>query len=252
MSLVLGACTSSPASAEFEAIALDIEPPEVVAGEAVTITAEVENTGGSEGSYTVALTVDGVTIETKEVTIAPGASKTVTFSLVKDTAGTYEIGIEKLSSSLVVKSPPAYVEVELEVDSTSPEGVKFVAPGSGSYEVTIVGGATSHLPETDPNWAKYGGWRTRLVLYVNKPVEWGGPQLGDPQWGVEPINFDHKLGSDERYSTIEEAEAVGQGASVTVDLDKNDYIIALEHDHLDYYSDNSGIITIRIAGYYQE
>ena len=72
--------------------------------------------------------------------------------------------------------------------------------------------------------------------------------MGDPQWGIEPINFDEALGSPDFYPTIEQAEAAGQGASVTVDLDKNDYIIALEHDHLDYYSDNSGIITIRITG----
>jgi hypothetical protein len=29
---------------------------------------------------------------------------------------------------------------EVEVDSSNPEGVKFVAPESGSYEITIVGG----------------------------------------------------------------------------------------------------------------
>jgi len=79
-------------------------------------------------------------------------------------------------------------------------------------------------------------------------VEWGGPQLGDPQWGIEPINFDEALGLDERHPTIDEVEAAGQGSSVTVHLDKDDYIIALEHDHLDYYSDNSGTIKIRITG----
>lgn len=252
MSLVLGACAPAPAPAEFEVVSLDIAPPEVTAGETVSITAEVENIGGSEGSYATVLTVDGVSIETKEVAIAPGESETITFSLVKDAAGTYEIGIGGLSSSLMVKPAPVYIEVELDVDSINPEGVKFVAPGSGSYEITIVGGATSHLPETDQNWAKYGGWRTVVILYINKPVEWGGPVLGDPQFGVEPINFDEVLGSKGYYPTIEEAEATGQGSSVTVPLDKDDYIIVLEHDHLDYYSDNSGTITIRITGYYQE
>jgi len=138
--------------------------------------------------------------------------------------------------------------MELEVDSTNPEGVKFIAPGSGSYEITIVGGATCHLPETDPNWSIYGGWRTGVVLYINKPVEWGEPT----EWGPQPINFDYAIGSAEHYPTIKEAEAAGQGSSVTVPLDKDNYIIALEHDHIDYYYDNSGTITIRIAGYYQE
>jgi len=42
-----------------------------------------------------------------------------------------------------------------------------------------------------------------------------------------------------------------QGASVTVHLDKGDYIIALESDEQNYYYDNDGIITIRITGEYQ-
>jgi len=134
--------------------------------------------------------------------------------------------------------------VELEVDSTNPEGTRFVAPENGSYEITIVGGASIHLPKTDPNWPIYGGWRTRLVLYINKPVEWGNPT----EWGPQPINFDYKLGSDETYPAPAEAEAANQDASVTVHLDEGDYIIALESDEQDYYYDNSGIITIRITG----
>jgi len=252
--LILGACTPAPppAPAEFEVISLDITPIEVEAGETVSITAVVKNIGGSEGTYAAVLTVNRATVETKEVIIAPGASRTITFSLVKEAVGTYEIGIGKMSSSLMVKEKQPAIEVELDVDSTNPEGVKFVAPQSGSYEITIVRGATSHLLETDPNWAKYGGWRTCVVLYINKPVEWGGPQLGEPQFGVEPINFDQGLGSEVYCPTIEEAEAAGQGSSTTVHLGRNDYIIALEHDHLDYYADNRGTITLRIVGYYQE
>lgn len=97
--LVLGACTP----AEFEVISLVSEPSEVVAGETVSVTAVVKNTGGSEGTYVVMLTLDGVTIETKEVAITPGSSKTVTFSMVKDAPGTYEIGVGELSSTFTVK-----------------------------------------------------------------------------------------------------------------------------------------------------
>ena len=101
--------------AEFEVISLDIEPPEVMAGEAVSITAVVENTGGSEGTYAVILTVDGATVETKEVVIRPGNSKVVTFSLVKDTPGTYEIGIGGQSSSLIVKAKPTLEELAIQI-----------------------------------------------------------------------------------------------------------------------------------------
>lgn len=116
-----GACakpapTPPPSVAEFEVISLDIKPSEIMAGETVSITAEVKNTGDSEGIYTAVLSVDGATVETKEFALAPGALETVSFSLVKDTPGTYQIGIGELSSSLTVKEKPVVKEVELKYD----------------------------------------------------------------------------------------------------------------------------------------
>lgn len=95
--------TPTPAPAEFEVISLDIAPLEIMSGETADITAVVKNIGGSEGTYAAKLTVGGVTEETKEVGITPSSSEVVTFSLVKDTPGTYEISIGELSSSLVMR-----------------------------------------------------------------------------------------------------------------------------------------------------
>lgn len=82
---------------------------------------------------------------------------------------------EAAGEAAVLPSPEAVsVDIELKVDSTNPEGTRFIAPESGSYEITIVGGAYRYLPEEDPNWAVYGGWRTVIGLYINRPVEWGG------------------------------------------------------------------------------
>lgn len=110
--------TITPTPPEFEVIALNIEPMETVAGEVVSITAEVKNIGGSEGTYAAILTVDGVSVETKEVAIAPDSSEMVTFSLVKDAPGTYEIGMGELSSSLIVIGE----EVELKYDDGRSDG----------------------------------------------------------------------------------------------------------------------------------
>lgn len=119
--LVLGACAPTPqvvappTPAAFEVISLDIKPQEVVAGETVTVTVVVKNIGGSEGTYAAILTVDGVFLETKEVALTPGSSTVVTFSLVKDTPGTYEISIGELSATLTIKekvvAPPTPAEV---------------------------------------------------------------------------------------------------------------------------------------------
>jgi len=67
-------------------------------------------------------------------------------------------------------SVAATATAEVEVDSTNPDGVKFVAPESGSYKITIIGGAYCHLPEDEPNWAVYGGWKTLLHIYKQTSI----------------------------------------------------------------------------------
>jgi hypothetical protein len=114
MLITLGAC-AKPAA--FEVTSLNVTPTEVTTGETVSITVVVENTGGSEGTYSAVLTIDGATVETKEVVLAAEASKTVSFSLVKDTPGTYQVGIGGLTSSLTVEQKLVVKEVELKYDN---------------------------------------------------------------------------------------------------------------------------------------
>lgn len=159
--LVLGAC----APAEFEVISLVSEPSEVVAGETVSVTAVVKNTGGSEGTYVVMLTLDGVTIETKEVAITPGSSKTVTFSMVKDAPGTYEIGVAGLSLSLVVKPAP-----------TLPEADFFL-----TLETELVGNKLTISGETNlPDGSRLG-----VSVYRLYRCE------GETEWYVGDLAYDH-------------------------------------------------------------
>jgi len=90
-----------------------------MAGEAVSITAEVKNTGGSEGTYTAILTIDGIEVETKDITVAAGATDAVTFWLVKDTPGTYSISVALLSSTLTVKPTVEQIAIEIHQDAVS-------------------------------------------------------------------------------------------------------------------------------------
>jgi len=116
------ACKAPAEPAKFEVTSLNVTPPEVTVGDMVTITTEVKNIGGSEGAYTVILTVDGAQVETKEVTVAPVATETVTFSLVKDKAGTYQVAIGERSSSLTVKPKLVAKEIELKYDDGKADG----------------------------------------------------------------------------------------------------------------------------------
>ena len=95
--------TACKAPAEFELMSLNITPPEVTAGDPVGVTAGVKNVGGSEGVYTAMLNLDGVEVETEDVTLAPGTTEMITFSLVKEEAGTYVVAVGELSRELVVR-----------------------------------------------------------------------------------------------------------------------------------------------------
>lgn len=129
--------------AEFELVSLDVTPPEVTAGDTVSVSAEVRNIGGTEGVYTAVLTVDGEEAEAKDVAVVPGATKTVSFSLVKDQAGTYQIAIGELGSSVTVKQKLVVKEVELKYDNGQARGyISASVPWVGGHIVDFAPPAT--------------------------------------------------------------------------------------------------------------
>jgi hypothetical protein len=103
-----------PKPAEFEFSSLRIfypgvNPPEVKAGQTVTITIsiEAENVGELEGGHTVELKVDGEVIDSKEVTLGGGASETVLFEVTRG-EGTYEVEVEGITDSFTVNPQPSF------------------------------------------------------------------------------------------------------------------------------------------------
>jgi hypothetical protein len=95
------------ASAAFSVSNLSVQPAQVQPGEAVTIAVSVANHDGVEGSYNLALSVNGVEQDTKDVTIAAGGSEAVTFSVAKEEVGSYTVAIDGLSGSFDVVAPAA-------------------------------------------------------------------------------------------------------------------------------------------------
>jgi len=98
---------SPPPQANFVASGLSIEPSvekiwEIVTfvtktGESVTITANVVNDGGQEGTYTVVLKLNGETVDTKTVTLGAGQSQQVSFTVSGLDYGQYEVEVAGLS-----------------------------------------------------------------------------------------------------------------------------------------------------------
>lgn len=92
--------------ATFNVSDLSIAPTEVDIGETVNITILLTNTGGQSGSYEVTLRVNGIIEASKKVTLAAGDSELVSFSTIKNTAGTYSLEVDGLTGSFTVKEKP--------------------------------------------------------------------------------------------------------------------------------------------------
>jgi hypothetical protein len=95
--------TPTPTPATLWVTNLSIHPTEVQPNEIVTITVSVANTGGTEGSYTVILKINGEKEAEKSVTIAAGSSEIVTFTVTRDIAGTYLVDVDGLIGVFTVK-----------------------------------------------------------------------------------------------------------------------------------------------------
>ncbi len=93
-------------SAEFAMSNLTISPTEVKVGEELTITVEVTNIGGREGSRLLSLWINEVSEETKEVILAPKAVKTIVFTITRDEPGSYSVEVDGLIGSFTVKEKP--------------------------------------------------------------------------------------------------------------------------------------------------
>jgi hypothetical protein len=95
-----------PVPAAFHLSNLSISSTKVDPGQTVTITVRVANSGGTDGSYTVTLKIEGVAEHTDEVALAPGASQTVSFTVVRDVPGSYRVEVDNLSGRFIVEKIP--------------------------------------------------------------------------------------------------------------------------------------------------
>jgi len=76
---------------------------DVYIGQTVTISVLVTNTGDFAGSDNLTLTINNVLVETREVTLAGGASQTETFFTSRDVAGTCVVIVDGLSGTFGIK-----------------------------------------------------------------------------------------------------------------------------------------------------
>jgi len=100
---IMGAAVS-PTPANFSVTSLDLSSEQVEPGQEVLVTVNVTNIGGCEGSYILNLTINGAVEQTKTVTLAPLASDTVTFTVIKEEPGSYTISVNGLTKEFSVEA----------------------------------------------------------------------------------------------------------------------------------------------------
>lgn len=108
----VAACSQPPAAtdnqpvsqrpAEFEVGPTTFEPPVVMVGDSITVSAPIKNTGDIAGTYNAVLLVDGQEAGKKDVPINPGSNQEVSFKFSKATAGSYKLAIGDSNTVLTV------------------------------------------------------------------------------------------------------------------------------------------------------
>jgi hypothetical protein len=165
--LLLQAC--QPASGNnFDVLALGITPGKVIVNEKFTVTANISNAGRSESSYIVPVMVNGIADDRTTITLAPGKSQEVQFTLRRSEPGIYEIRIGNQNASITVeKSAPAEFklsDLKVNMEEANPgEEVVIVATVSnnggseGTYvaELKVNGVANQSEKVSFPAGAKY-------------------------------------------------------------------------------------------------
>jgi len=97
----------SPATApRLEVRDLKITPVYAQPRQEIAITAEVMNTGGSWGSETVNLMINGQYEQSAAVGVAPGTAQPIKFTVYKINAGKYEVNVGGATGTLYVLEQP--------------------------------------------------------------------------------------------------------------------------------------------------
>jgi hypothetical protein len=130
--MVLHACSSpQPVSpANFEVQSLKVSPQQVATGVDVTVTAEVANTGGLPGNFSEPVLVNDKVAASKEVTIQPGSSKVLTYTVSQNSSGKYTVKLDGLSAALLVTGTVER-DVELKYDNGQCKGALWAGNNGG-------------------------------------------------------------------------------------------------------------------------
>jgi len=97
---------------QFKIENLVVSHAEVKLGEMVNITVTIINIGEISGKYIAKLKINDIIEDSKEVILDAGNSTNVTFQVIKNTEGSYNVEIGEKKGTFIVTSPtttPSYL-----------------------------------------------------------------------------------------------------------------------------------------------
>jgi hypothetical protein len=118
LSLPLQACQSASGD-NYEVLSLDVVPGKVLVNEKFTVTANINNASSGEARYTVPVMINGTADERDTVTIEPGKSQKIQFTLSRGKPGTYEIVVGNKNAMVKVEeaAPAAFKLSEFNIST---------------------------------------------------------------------------------------------------------------------------------------
>ncbi|MCJ7515634.1 MAG: hypothetical protein MUO89_06675 [Dehalococcoidia bacterium] len=95
----------NPPPPDFRLSNLEINPTEVDIGKDVVVTAQITNVGGSQGSYTAELKLDGITNQTEKLIMSAGTNYMLVFKISTNSPGTHIVALGELTGKFLVIEP---------------------------------------------------------------------------------------------------------------------------------------------------
>jgi PGF-pre-PGF domain-containing protein len=131
------------ATTDISVTAADLAVGDLVVGETAEVTVTLENDGTAQGSYTVDVLANDVTVATTEATVPAGGTETVTLSWTLESPGEYEVVVDEESAGTLVVQEDA-------ADTGEPPTETPVAEGGGAATSEPPAGASGDgAPPTD-------------------------------------------------------------------------------------------------------
>ncbi len=144
--------------AEFKAISINVNPGTIVAGETASVTATITNFGETRATSPVFLSVNDAIIDSREVTLNPGASSTIEFLLIRDKGGTFKLSILGSSTTLTVKELKKYSSEsyhfslsyppDFSLDDSNPTNIFFESGDSAEMSILVDFISVSATPQS--------------------------------------------------------------------------------------------------------